>query len=81
MEETVKKIFRDRRAKVLTLQEIYRIFAQSYALSDHQLENHPKYPQPNYYHEIRSIIAKLVNEGYLEHGVERGTYQLKSSRD
>jgi len=75
MEDTIKQIFLDSRT-ALTLRQIYWLFAQRYNLSEHQKEDHPKYHQPNFYHEIRSIIAKLVNERFLEQ-VERATYQLK----
>lgn len=59
------KLIEDNAGKTLSVSDMYNQFPNYYGLSEHQLDDDPKYPQARYKHEIRSILAKLAREGIV----------------
>ncbi len=61
--------------RIFGIQDLCEVVQRYYELSDFQKELDPKYPQPRYVHEIRSLIAKLKKERYIDH-LGRNQYRL-----
>ncbi len=66
LENAVIEVFQSQPDKVFTIQEIYDRIEDYYDLSDYQKELDPKYPQPRYCHEVRSIVARLERLGVVK---------------
>ncbi|HDY90347.1 MAG TPA: hypothetical protein ENH82_19790 [bacterium] len=66
MEQAIIKVFRNKPNKEFTIKDICFGFLNYYGLSGYQKENDPKYPQPRWHHEIRSLINKLVQRGIVK---------------
>ncbi|MFH0889038.1 MAG: winged helix-turn-helix domain-containing protein [Planctomycetota bacterium] len=74
--DAIIKVLSDAKGEDVQLQDIYRGVHRVYKVSDYQEEPDPKYGQKLIEQEIRSILAKLKNEGAVERP-ERGYYRIK----
>ena len=64
-----------RGGRSVDLQDIYSGINRFRSLSDHDREPHPKYPQENYKHTTRSVLAKLKKYGFVTNP-DRAVYSL-----
>lgn len=62
-------------ARNVELQDIYSVVEKFRSLTDHDREPHPKYPQENFKHTIRSVLAKLKKYGLVDQ-TDRAIYSL-----
>ena len=76
LQDAIVRIFESEPEKRFTLKEIYDHIADHYELTENDRELHPKYPQPRFYHEARSIIASLERSGFIER-LDRDRRRLK----
>lgn len=53
--------------KEFEVQEIYFGIQKHIKLTDYQKENHPKFGQKNFHHEVRAWLNELKKEGFLKH--------------
>lgn len=65
LEAAIMQIFKSDPTKLFEIQEVYTYLPDYYELSDFQKELDPNYPQPRYYHEVRSIIVRLETQGKI----------------
>ena len=77
LRDAIVRIFEGEPNKRFTLREVYERLEDHYELSEYDKELDPKYPQPRYYHEARSIIATLEKEGVIER-LDRDRRRLKA---
>ena len=67
--------FRDEPNHIFNIQELCAKVQKYYFLTEFQMEFDPKYPQPRYVHEVRSIINKLKREHKIIY-LARNQYRL-----
>ncbi len=76
LERALIRIFEDQPEKRFALHEIHERIGDYYEFSEYEKELDPKYPQPRYQHEVRSIIARLEKKGVIER-LDRDRRRLK----
>ncbi len=76
LRDAIVLLFESEPEKRFTLKEVYDGIEDLYDLSESERELHPRYPQPRYYHEVRSIIAEMEKARFIEK-LDRDQRRLK----
>lgn len=75
LKSALQRCFEDEPNRIFGIQDLCYAVQKYYTFSPYQKEVDPKYPQPRYEHEIRSLINKLKAEKVIIY-ISRNKYKL-----
>ena len=75
LKNALLKCFEDEPNNIFGIQELCAKVQKYYTFTDFQMQLDPKYPQPRYKHEVRSLISKLKTEHKIIY-LARNQYKL-----
>lgn len=78
LREALLTCFRDEPQRIFGIQALCQGVRKYYDVSPFQQELDPSYPQPRIDHEVRSQVAKLKQDGYIER-LGHNQYRLSSN--
>ena len=66
LHEALVRCFKAEPYRIFEIQDLYEVVQRYYEFSEFQKEDDSKYPRPRYKHEIRSLVARLTKERYID---------------
>lgn len=75
LREALLMCFKNQPNRIFGIQDLCAAVQKYYTFTAFQKEDDPKYPQPRYHHEIRSLVARLKKERLINH-LDRDQYKL-----
>ena len=75
LREALLRCFENEPNRKFGIQDLCSAVKKYYTFTEFQMENDPKYPQPRYHHEIRSLVARLKKEHVIDY-LDRDQYKL-----